>query len=151
MKSFFVTLAVLLLASSAVAGDRGAMSTSDQSLTVGKDFTTLFVTCGTVPHPECPRYLEPVGQSFLIHYLVLSGTSAESGSVAAIIKQTSLSGTEVITGLGRIMIAAGSDGSVVLTFPKPIRVGRDDVVGITCPVSATGCSAMATFGIELLR
>ena len=151
MRRILTLVAGMLLGAVATAQGVPPVAAPPFSMTLGDDFQTLFVTCGTPQHPECPRYLTPLGRPFRVHYVMLSGTTISAGSVSAIVKQLRPDGTETNPSLGRILIAANSDSSVVLTLPKPVLVGPDDAVGVVCPTVTTGCSVMATFGVELLR
>ena len=150
MKRFSALISIALFSSIAAAQALPPVAAPPLGMAVGDAFQTLFVTCGTTQNPECPRYLAGLGQTSRIHYVVMSGRTSSDTSVAVIVKQVRPDGSEPVITLARIQITAGSDSSIVIPLTKPIVLGPTDQVGVVCPTSS-GCSVMATFGIELIR
>lgn len=120
------------------------------AMDLGTEFTTLFVSCGTPVNPACPRWNSPVGRPFLIHYIVAGGRSTDLCSAFVQVKRMIPGGGEEIIELFRLVFSSGTSAdNVVLTLPKPIRVGPDDLVGVA---RAQGtCAVLGTIGVEFTK
>lgn len=151
----------VLLASSAMAQTANPVTrATPYAMELGTQFQTLFVSCGTERNPECPRFLEPLGRPFLIHYVTVAGRSDGVCSVAPQIMQVTPDGGDQVFGLARLVLfgdagqspAQLSEDSMVLTLARPIRVGPADTVGVARSFQDTGvCATLVMFGIELVN
>lgn len=162
MKFLLVGIAFALLAFSVASyGDRPLSSIRSPSLSLGSEFVPVLVTCGTTVNSTCPRFTDPVGQRFLVHYVTLSGRANIQCSIAAVIQRQKSDGTVETFGLTRITLWGDgqespgqlSSDSIVLTFPEPLRGQAGDTLGVTRTPLTSGdtCGVFATFGIEYLR
>lgn len=162
MRAFFAGLAgAMLWVSSAAAFDPvAASSASPFSLRLGSQFVPVLITCGTPQNPQCPRYTEPVGRPYLIHYVTVGGRADIFCSFASVVRRQKSDGSLESFGLTRMTLWGDSVQSpsrlswdnTVLTFPKPIRGEAGDTLGVVrSPVTGDSCSVFATFGIEYLQ
>ena len=116
-------------------------------LRLGEKVTTLFVSCGTPITPDCPKVLNPLSGSVLIHYITLGGRSTSSCSGWLFVDRTGPAGLERIE-LMRLVLATGATENMVLPLPKPIRLETGDAIGVA--VAQGACAMLADIGIERL-
>jgi hypothetical protein len=151
MRRILLGIVAMLFVVSAV-GHNGPQGPAPKpfAMDLGTEFTTLFVSCGTPVNPTCPRWNGPVGRPFLIHYIVAGGRSTDLCSAFVQIKRMIPGGGEEIIELFRLVFSSNiSADNVVLTLPRPIRVGPDDLVGVA---RAQGtCAILGTIGVEFTK
>jgi hypothetical protein len=112
-------------------------------------------------HPTCPRFTDPVGRPFLLHYVTVGGSADISCSFAPNIQRQRSDGTVESFGLTRLTLWGDSQtfpgrlssDNTVLTFPEPLRGEAADTLGVARAARTTGgtCAVFATFGIEYLK
>ena len=161
MKPWLVGIACALLVSTTTYGQVPVGPLRLSSLSLGSEFVPVLVTCGTAQNSECPRFIEPVGQRFLIHYVTVSGRTNIQCSIAPVVERQRSDGTVERISLTRIALWGDnqespsrlSSDSIVLTFPKPLLGEAGDTLGVTrTPLTtADTCSVFAMFGIEYLK
>jgi len=159
MKRILIGIASAMLVWSATAygwGSSGPSWPSD-SLSIGDQFVTVTVQCGTIPYPNCPGYSEPIGQRFLLRYVITTGHADMNCPVGAGIERagvmTPLTHLDLEGDTTQIPKLLSWDNSV-LTFPKPLRGEAGDKLAVfraRTPAAGERCATHAIFGIEYLR
>lgn len=153
MKRTILGMLLLLLSSTAFAqfappGRPFAPPAAPPALVLGDSFGTLFVSCGTPVNPTCPRWLEPVGRPFLIHYIAAGGRSEDVCSASLSVQRATPEGIVTYL-LLRLVFGPNTADNVTLPLSRPIRVEATDVVMVA---HAQGtCAIHATIGIEYLE
>jgi hypothetical protein len=146
MKRFLLGALVTLFASTAIAqmtppGRPFASATP----TLGEQFDTLFITCGTAMNPTCPRTLPALERPVLLHYIAAGGRSPDTCSAAVYVQREMVASFTLL----RLVFAADTVDNVTLALPQPIRLQAGDVIAVGRQQG--NCAILATLGIEYLE
>jgi hypothetical protein len=168
MRKFLLGITGALLASTAMAQALdGSRLVSLFSMDLGTEFRTISLLCGAATGPggpiECPNWAPAQGKTYLLHSVSLMVKADGNCSAMAMLRFNPPGGTaeefklvsagvnahgDVLAGVGQ----TGGHDSVVLAFPKPIRVGPSDQFGVGRVYGGGNlCAVSVSYGVELTR